>query len=87
MIDLEREAEGEAGSMQGARRGLDPGTPGSRPGPEAGAKPLSNPGIPSCGFLKRISIFAYVAHLFLPALYFIHESIYHINYSYFKLLL
>ena len=26
--------------------GLDPGTPGSRSGPKAGAKPLSHPGIP-----------------------------------------
>ena len=26
--------------------GLDPGTPGSLPGPKAGAKPLSHPGIP-----------------------------------------
>ena len=26
--------------------GLDPQTPGSRPGPKAGAKPLSHPGIP-----------------------------------------
>ena len=26
--------------------GLNPGTPGSLPGPKAGAKPLSNPGIP-----------------------------------------
>uniref|UniRef100_A0A8C0L0G1 Cullin-4A n=1 Tax=Canis lupus dingo TaxID=286419 RepID=A0A8C0L0G1_CANLU len=26
--------------------GLDPGTPGSRPGPKVGAKPLSHPGIP-----------------------------------------
>ena len=26
--------------------GLDPGTPGSRPGPKAGAKPRSHPGIP-----------------------------------------
>ena len=25
--------------------GLDPGTPGQRPGPNAGAKPLSHPGI------------------------------------------
>ena len=30
--------------------GLDPRTPGSRPGPKAGAKPLSHPGIPR-GFL------------------------------------
>ena len=43
------------GSIQGARHrtrswdsipGLDPGTTGSRPGPKAGAKPLSHPGIP-----------------------------------------
>ena len=26
--------------------GLDPGTPGLRPGPKAGTKPLSHPGIP-----------------------------------------
>ena len=26
--------------------GLDPGTPGSRPGPKASTKPLSHPGIP-----------------------------------------
>ena len=26
--------------------GLDPETPGSHPGPKAGAKPLSHPGIP-----------------------------------------
>ena len=26
--------------------GFDPGTPGSRPGPKEGAKPLSHPGIP-----------------------------------------
>ena len=26
--------------------GLDPGSPGSGPGPKAGAKPLSHPGIP-----------------------------------------
>ena len=29
--------------------GLDPGTPGSRPGPKASAKPLSHPGIPPSG--------------------------------------
>ena len=26
--------------------GFDPGSPGSRPGPKAGAKPLHHPGIP-----------------------------------------
>ena len=30
--------------------GLDPGTPGSHPGLEAGAKPLSHPGIPQSIF-------------------------------------
>ena len=33
--------------------GLDPGTPGSRPRPKAGAKPLSHPGIPRCFHLCR----------------------------------
>ena len=32
--------------------GLDPRTPGPRPGPKAGAKPLSHPGIPNL-FLKK----------------------------------
>ena len=31
--------------------GIDPGTPGSCPGPKAGAKPLSHPGIPLFFFL------------------------------------
>ena len=30
----------------GARVGFDPGSPGSRPGPKAGTKPLHHPGIP-----------------------------------------
>ena len=33
--------------------GLDPGTPGSCPGPKAGAKPLSHPGIPRNTVLKQ----------------------------------
>ena len=41
--ETETQAEGDAGSQQGARCG----TPGSRPGPKAGAKSLSHPGIPS----------------------------------------
>ena len=53
--EAETQSEGEAGSMQGARcwtrsrdsiPGLNPRTPGSRPGPKAGTKPLSHPGIP-----------------------------------------
>ena len=41
--------------------GLHPGTPGSGPGPKAGAKPLSHPGIPytvilylGCKYLPRM---------------------------------
>ena len=32
--------------------GFDPGPPGSRPGPKAGAKPLRHPGIPSQKILR-----------------------------------
>ena len=51
MKDTEREAEtqaeGEAGSMHREPDvGIDPGSPGSRPRPKAGAKPLRHPGIP-----------------------------------------
>ena len=35
--------------------GLDPGSPGSRPGPKAGAKLLSHPGIPCIRFLFKSS--------------------------------
>ena len=46
--EAETQAEGEAGSMhQKPDVGFDPGSPGSRPGPKAGAKPLRHPGIPS----------------------------------------
>ena len=45
--EAETRAEGEAGSMHREPDvGLDPGSPGSRPGPKAGAKPLRHPGIP-----------------------------------------
>ena len=54
MIDIEREKrqrhrqrEREKQALcQEPNAGLDPGTPGSRPGPKANAKPLSHPGIP-----------------------------------------
>ena len=50
----EKEAEGEAGSMHREPDvGFDPGTPGSCPGPKAGAKPLHHPGIPDVVNLKR----------------------------------
>ena len=46
--EAETQAEGEAGSMhREPDMGFDPRSPGSRPGPKAGAKPLRHPGIPS----------------------------------------
>ena len=51
--EAETQAEGEAGSMhQEPDVGFYPGSPGSRPGPKAGAKPLSHPGIPQTLILK-----------------------------------
>ena len=45
--EAETQAEGEAGSMHREPDvGFDSGSPGSRPGPKAGAKPLCHPGIP-----------------------------------------
>ena len=45
--EAETQTEGEAGSMHREPDvGFDPGSPGSRPGPKAGAKPLRHPGIP-----------------------------------------
>ena len=52
MIDREKERERQRhrrkkqASCQEPDEGLDPGTPGSCPGPKAGAEPLSHPGIP-----------------------------------------
>ena len=46
--EAETQAEGVAGSMHREPDvGFDPGSPGSRPGPKAGAKPLRHPGIPA----------------------------------------
>ena len=45
--EAETQAEGEAGSIHREPDvGFDPGSPGSRPGPKAGAKPLRHSGIP-----------------------------------------
>ena len=41
-----RQREKQAPRSREPNAGLDPGTPGSRPQPKAGAKPLSHPGIP-----------------------------------------
>ena len=37
--------------------GFDPGSPGSRPGPKAGAKPLRHPGIPCFKQVLRTKCF------------------------------
>ncbi|XP_022265759.2 centrosomal protein of 44 kDa isoform X1 [Canis lupus baileyi] len=51
--EAETQAEGEAGSMHREPDvGFDPGSPGSRPGPKAGAKLLRHPGIPRIKILK-----------------------------------
>ena len=51
--EAETQAEGEAGSMyREPNVGFDPGSPGSRPGPKAGAKPLRHPGIPQQSLLS-----------------------------------
>ena len=48
--EAETQAEGEAGSMHREPDvGFDPGSPRSRPGPKASAKPLRHPGIPVLG--------------------------------------
>ena len=50
-VEWQAEGEGEAGSMHREPDvGFDPGSPGSRPGPKAGAKPLRHPGIPTIFF-------------------------------------
>ena len=52
--EAETQAEGEADSMHREPDvGFDPGSPGSRPGPKAGAKPLRHPGIPQIKSLKK----------------------------------
>ena len=53
----ETQAEGEAGSMHREPDvGFDPGSPGSCPGPKAGAKPLHHPGIPRVFYYNRYFI-------------------------------
>ena len=54
--EAETQAEGEAGSMhREPNMGFDPGSPGSRPGPKAGTKPLHHPGIPLLPYFKVTS--------------------------------
>ena len=56
--EAETQAEGEAGSMHREPDvGFDSGSPGSRPGPKAGAKPLGHPGIPVYSLLRTFGLF------------------------------
>ena len=55
--EAETQAEREAGSMHREPDvGFDPGSPGSRPGPKAGAKPLRHPGIPNTWGLNNMPL-------------------------------
>ena len=45
--------------------GFDPGSPGSRPGPKAGAKPLRHPGIPRGGGFFFFFFFKDFIYLFM----------------------
>ena len=51
--EAETQAEGETGCPWEPNVGPDPGSPGSRPEPKAGAQPLSHPGVPSPSFLNQ----------------------------------
>ena len=53
--EAETQAEGEAGSMhRDPDVGFDPGSPGSRPGPKAGAKSLRHQGSPIFNFSRTL---------------------------------
>ena len=53
--EAETQAEGEAGYMHWEPDvGFDPGSPGSRPGPKAGAKPLRTQGSPIFNFSRTL---------------------------------
>ena len=59
--DAETQAEGEAGSMHREPDvGFDPRSPGSRPGPKAGVKPLRHPGIPALLILNALAIWCLI---------------------------
>ena len=65
--EAETQAEGEAGSMHREPDvGFDPGSPGSYPGPKAGAKPPCHPGFPSLAFPFMVPGFLPMCEHFLP---------------------
>ena len=68
--EAETQAEGEAGYMHWEPDvGFDPGSPGSRPGPKAGAKPLRTPGSPIFNFSRTLQTVPQWLQLYLR----IHE--------------
>ena len=64
--EVETQAEGEAGYMhRGPDVGFDPGSPGSRPGPKAGANCCATQGSPIFNFEDTPDCFAQWLHLYL----------------------
>ena len=67
MRDTEKERQRQREKQAPCREpdaGLDPGTPGSRPGPKADAQPLSHPGVPVI-----INVVILYSHHLHPALF------------------
>ena len=61
--EAETQGEKEAGYMHWEPEvGFDPGSPGSRPGPKAGAKPLRLPGIPNSCLYTQYDIVSGLPH-------------------------
>ena len=56
--------------------GFDPGSPGSRPGPKAGAKPLRHPGIPGLDLLiySQYYISMCSSQSLVPSMFVLHYS-------------
>ena len=76
--EAETQAEGEAGSMHWEPDvGFDPGSPGSRPGPKTGAKPLRHPGIPPVFLLlvRLLSLFPGETFFFLSSYTFYSSQV------------
>ena len=73
MRDTERQRHRQRGKQDPCREpdvGLDPRSPGSRPGPKTGAKPLSHPGIPTSCFktVESIAVRSLIPALMVPIL-------------------
>ena len=61
-----REREKQAPSRE-PDVGLDPGSPGSRPGPKARTKPLSNPGVPQLAFTSTPTGYLFVFRYYMKS--------------------